>query len=185
MADHDRDAGSRGEEEAPRDPTPEPSGDVTREGPAPDSPGPSDPNPDPAHDEPPGGRPSDAAFSADPPAGTFRDTAHTRPAATPGPTFGDFVRQRHTQIFGAALIGLIVGALLGGIAVAVVSNMVHRGDRHVHVHDRVPYWRHDDGCRPVPGGTWCRGFPDDPRIYPMPVPSVIPKTPLPTPKPTS
>lgn len=168
MADHDRDAGSRGEEEAPRDPDPAGTGDVTREGPAPDSPGPSDPNPDPAHDQRPGG----AAFSS---------TAYTQP----GPTFGDFVRQRHTQIFGAALIGLIVGALLGGIAVAVISGMVHRGDRHVYIQDDGPYWRHDGGCRPVPGGTWCRGFPEDPRIYPMPVPSVIPKTPMSSPKPPS
>ncbi|MEU4230356.1 hypothetical protein AB0F17_39210 [Nonomuraea sp. NPDC026600] len=152
MADHDRDAGSRGEEEAPRDPTP---GD--RSG-APHSEGP---------------------------------TAYAAPPRPPrSDSFRDFIRQKPAQIIGAGLIGLIIGGVLGGGAVAVISGIVHRHDGP-RVHWQSPAWERYPGyqdCRPVPGGTYCRQMP--PYVNPMPgigpnaVPSMMPPSVMPTPLPT-
>ncbi|GAA3176076.1 hypothetical protein [Nonomuraea roseoviolacea] len=152
MADHDREVGSRGDEEAPRDP-------------------------DPGAQPPPS---QDATAHASP--------GWSPPPAAPRPdtSFRDFLRQKPTQIIGAALIGLIVGGLLGGTAVALVVGVTH--------HDRVvpwgprfgwdPYqdWEHMPraypDCRPAPGGTYCRyGAPYPPMPSVVPVPSVAPVPP--------
>ncbi|WP_188190705.1 hypothetical protein [Nonomuraea sp. SYSU D8015] len=124
MADHDRDAGSRGEEEAPRDPT----SDETA---ASSSGRDTDVYPTQSglkYGEIPPGPPD------------YTTTAHAMPGSAgmgssqqPPPrsdSFRDFVRRKPAQIAGAGLIGLILGALLGGTAVAVVSNLADRHDHH-------------------------------------------------------
>ncbi|MFD1540275.1 hypothetical protein [Nonomuraea guangzhouensis] len=149
MADHDRDAGSRGEEEAPRDPTPGDGLGAPRSG--------------------------DTATYAPPRSDSFRD----------------FIRQKPAQIIGAGLIGLIIGGVLGGGAVAVISGIVH-GHDVPRVYWQSPAWERYPGypdCRPLPGGTYCRQQP--PYVNPMPrlgpdaVPSTWPtSTPMPTMVPT-
>jgi hypothetical protein len=124
MADHDRDAGSRGEEEAPRDPN---SDETTT------SPNERDTDVYPTQaglkygEIPPG------------PGTDYTTTAHTMPGSSgPGASqqpprsgsFRDFVRRKPAQIAGAGLIGLVLGALIGGTAVAVVSNIADRRDHH-------------------------------------------------------
>lgn len=113
MADHDRDAGSRGEEEAPRDPTPgEHDGEGRsryRYGEAPPGPG-----------------------YAPPP--TMPMAAPSRPGS-----YREFFRQKQAQVIGAGLVGLALGALLGGGAVAVVSDFGHRDDARV-MHQGYPGW---------------------------------------------
>ncbi|MEU8247599.1 hypothetical protein [Nonomuraea sp. NPDC048916] len=103
----------------------------------------------------------------------------------PSSGFRDFVRQKPAQIIGAGLIGLIVGGILGGGAVAVISGITARQDRHVHW--QHPGWDRRGGpgfqeCRPVPGGMNCRY--GDPYPYPVPtmtmMPPAIPATPVPT-----
>lgn len=180
MADHDRDDGSRGEEEAPRDPNP---------GPPPRGQDDDTEGPDPAHTVPPYAAGPDPRTEAgpDPRVGDTAFSAAAPPREAYPPRDGslrDFVRQRHTQVFGAALIGLIVGALLGGIAVALISSMVHRGDRRDH-YIELPAWRHErGGCHVTPGGMWCPPPYPDGRAYPMPMPTA-PMTPPATPRPTS
>ncbi|MGP3954626.1 hypothetical protein ACTWPT_01415 [Nonomuraea sp. 3N208] len=133
MADHDRDAGSRGEEEAPRDPA--------REEPAaPSNERDTDVYPDQSNmkygEIPPG---------PDPHAGQdHTSAAHTMPGSDSSyrrtdTSFRDFIRQKPAQIAGAGLIGLVVGALFGGTAVAVVSNLGDRHDRHG-VYMQYPDW---------------------------------------------
>ncbi|TYB67187.1 hypothetical protein FXF51_14935 [Nonomuraea sp. PA05] len=109
MADHDRDAGSRGEEEAPRDPT---LSQPTRELP---EPGPLK-----------YGEQADQAYAYIPP---------TKPNPAPweresSSSFGDYLRRRRTQVMGAGLIGLLVGGLLGGATVAAFNDVAHEGDRY-------------------------------------------------------
>ncbi|MFI6604607.1 hypothetical protein ACIBHX_51000 [Nonomuraea sp. NPDC050536] len=74
----------------------------------------------------------------------------TAPPPPPrGDGFRDFMRQKTAQIILAGLIGLVVGGLLGGGAVAVISGFVHRGDRYVY--DYYPRWqRFRDDCGPGP-----------------------------------
>ncbi|NUW41577.1 hypothetical protein [Nonomuraea rhodomycinica] len=101
----------------------------------------------------------------------------------PDTSFRGFLRQKPTQIIGAGLIGLIVGGLLGGAAVAVVVGVTHH-DRAVPWGPRSgwdPYqeWEHlpraYPDCRPAPGGTYCRyGAPYPPMPPVVPVPSVAP-----------
>ncbi|MGV9307724.1 hypothetical protein ACWDLG_30505 [Nonomuraea sp. NPDC003727] len=93
MADHDRAAGPRGEEEAPRGPDPE---------------------------------------SAPPPASGASQAGPPPPPSPPPPpreTFAGFVRQKHAQIIGAGLIGLLAGGVLGGAAVAILFRVADHGDR--------------------------------------------------------
>ncbi|MEU7853680.1 hypothetical protein [Nonomuraea sp. NPDC049141] len=142
MADHDRDAGSRGEEEAPRDPTP---GDRL------------------GHTE--------------------RPAAYAPPRSD---SFRDFIRQKPAQIIGAGLIGLVIGGVLGGGAVAMISGIVHRHDAP-RVYWQNPAWEPYPGyqdCRPVPGGTYCGRQP--PYVNPMPRigPNAVPSTMIPSGVPT-
>ncbi|MEV4353979.1 hypothetical protein ACWEPL_06300 [Nonomuraea sp. NPDC004186] len=110
MADHDRDAGSRGEEEAPRDPTPD----------------------DDLHES---GARSRLKYGEAPPGPGF-----TMPLAPPRhpDSYREFFRQKQAQVLGAGLIGLVIGALLGGTAVAVVSGFAHRDEVH------GMYWQEPD-----------------------------------------
>ncbi|MEU0571088.1 hypothetical protein ABZ297_37640 [Nonomuraea sp. NPDC005983] len=104
--------------------------------------------------------------------------------------FRDFIRQKPAQIIGAGLIGLVIGGLLGGGAVALVGGIAHRSIGYAHWEGRGwgphrgPVHRYPDlpDCRAVPGGTYCRdqgpyGYPP----YPVPTqwPTMAPK-PLPT-----
>jgi hypothetical protein len=131
MADHDRDAGSRGEEEAPRDPTPV---------------GPTE-----ELHQPDGlkyGEQAERAESHIPPA---------PPDPVPGEqgsAFKAFLRRRRTQVVGAGLAGLIVGGLLGGTTVAAFNDLTR--DRF----DRMDVWlephhrwgpHHDRGLPEGPG----------------------------------
>ncbi|MEU6784150.1 hypothetical protein ABZ912_33560 [Nonomuraea angiospora] len=110
MADHDRDAGSRGEEEAPRDPTPE----------------------DDLHES---GARSRLKYGEAPPGPGF--TMPPEPPRHPD-SYREFFRQKQAQVLGAGLIGLVIGALLGGTAVAVVSGFGHRDEVH------GMYWQEPD-----------------------------------------
>jgi hypothetical protein len=186
MADHDRDAGSRGEEEAPRDPTP--SATTPHHADAPDdrehvigglrygqaSGGPS------SYDERPAPGPQrDQEYLA---------SAHTMPglpawgASPRSDSFRDFIRQKPAQIIGAGLIGLVFGALLGGTTVAVVSNLGDRGEMHgMYQEDYPPLGpgvregylnprRVEPSCRQGPdGGVYCAA---PPNVLPEPVPTL-------------
>lgn len=154
MADHDRDAGSRGEEEAPRDPDPD---ETTA------SPNERDTDVYPTQ--------SNLKYGEIPPGSPdYPPTAHTMPgrggsdsSQQRSGSFRDFVRQKPAQIIGAGLIGLFAGALLGGTAVAVVSNMDDRHDRHgVWIHGgwepmqpRMFPERLDRSCYPAGEGVEC------------------------------
>ncbi|MFI7616893.1 hypothetical protein ACIBP6_37260 [Nonomuraea terrae] len=105
MADHDRDGGSRGEEEAPRDPAP------TRRL--------HQPGVDP---EPRGlkyGEGADRGYAYIPP---------TTPTPDPVPpsAFRDFLRRRKTQVVGVGVLGLVAGGLLGGITVSAFTGLTER-----------------------------------------------------------
>jgi hypothetical protein len=116
-------------------------------------------------------------------------------AAPPPPprsdSFRDIIRQKPAQIIGAGLIGLIIGGLLGGGAVAAIGGIVHRHDAP-RLYRQNPAWERYPGyqdCRPVPGGTYCRQQPPyvNPRIGPNAVPSTwltMPPSGSPTPPPT-
>ncbi|WP_431923760.1 hypothetical protein [Nonomuraea jabiensis] len=152
MADHDRDAGSRGEEEAPRDPTPA--------------------------DEP--GERSRLKYGE-----ALPDPGFTMPPAPPRPpdSYREFFRQKQAQVLGAGIIGLVIGALLGGTAVAVVSGFSHGDEVH-----RGMYWqepdpmprrfqmpeRFDSACEEEKDGdVWCSWVvPKAPRsdVAPAPIP---------------
>ncbi|TMR23118.1 hypothetical protein ETD86_09430 [Nonomuraea turkmeniaca] len=134
MADHDRDAGSRGEEEAPRDPA--------REEPAaPSTERDTDVYPDQSNlkygEIPPGPGPHVGQ--------DYTSAAHTLPGSDSSyrradTSFRDFIRQKPAQIAGAGLIGLVLGAMIGGTTVAVVSNLGDRHERHG-VYVEYPDWR--------------------------------------------
>ncbi|MEO3871907.1 hypothetical protein ABGB18_24090 [Nonomuraea sp. B12E4] len=153
MADHDQNAGSRGEEEAPRDPTPSEGTGGLRQPP-----------------EEPGDRLRYGEFLEGPgPRSGYRRQQDTMPGV-PGPgareresTFGDFFRQKQAQIIGAGLIGLVVGGLLGGGAVLFVSSVT---DRNAPSEARwAPGWgprqdfHHPGGivssCGPRSDGVYC------------------------------
>ncbi|GAA3134819.1 hypothetical protein GCM10020001_066800 [Nonomuraea salmonea] len=93
MADHDRDVGSRGDEEAPRDPSPE----------------------QPALKY---GEQADQAYAEIPP---------TQHADWETPRSGG--RRGRKRLIGAGLVGLLAGALIGGVSVAAVNDADHDHDR--------------------------------------------------------
>ncbi|MEQ4718670.1 hypothetical protein [Nonomuraea sp. B19D2] len=107
MADHDREAGSRGEEEAPRDPAP---AEETEE----------------LHQPRAEGR-SRLRYGEPPPGPGIPPTMLSASPSPPG-SYRDFFRQKQAQILGAGLIGLVLGGLLGGGAVAAISNFTHRDE---------------------------------------------------------
>ncbi|MEV4107365.1 hypothetical protein [Nonomuraea sp. NPDC049695] len=157
MADHDREAGSRGEEEAPRDPAP---AEETENRVA--------------------GR-SGLRYGDPPPGPGIAPTIPVASSSHPG-SYRDFFRQKQTQILGAGLIGLFVGGLLGGGAVAAIGNLTHRDEARGGV-----YWgpgrMHERFMVPAPGAVcdrragslWCDN------VVPAPVPSFsMAPEPLPT-----
>ncbi|RVX47942.1 hypothetical protein EDD27_10895 [Nonomuraea polychroma] len=169
MADHDRDDGSRGDEEAPRDPA--------REEPA----APSNERDTDVYPEQSNLKYGEIPPGPGPHAGQDHTTAaHTMPGSAgwgssrrPDTSFRDFIRQKPAQIVGAGLIGLVVGALSGGTTVALVSNL---GDRHDHhrVYLESPGWgpqrfvvpeRRLDVCEDTGDGIVCEA-PFDMRVRP-------------------
>ncbi|GAA3580414.1 hypothetical protein GCM10022419_072340 [Nonomuraea rosea] len=117
------------------------------------------------------------------------------PAYGPPPrsdSFRDFVRQKPAQIIGAGLLGLVLGALLGGTTVAIVSNLGHRDDMRPAYWEDYPGFGHrreggypypypqriEPSCRPGPDGVVCVA---PPYVVPKPVPTL---TVVPTPMPT-
>ncbi|MEV1169655.1 hypothetical protein [Nonomuraea sp. NPDC049784] len=135
MADHDREAGSRGEEEAPRDPAP---AEETEE----------------LHQPGAEGR-SRLRYGEAPPGPGF---APTMPLASPSrpESYRDFFRQKQAQVLGAGLIGLVLGGLLGGGAVAAVSGLTHRDEMRGGVFWE-PGFRHERYLVPAPGAVCDRG----------------------------
>ncbi|MFI7126543.1 hypothetical protein ACIBQ1_12690 [Nonomuraea sp. NPDC050153] len=161
MADHDRDAGSRGEEEAPRDPTPA----------------------DELHEPEERSR---LRYGEAPPGPGF--TMPLAPPPRPG-SYREFFRQKQAQVLGAGLIGLVLGAVLGGTAVAMAGDFSHRDEMH-----RGVYWE-ELGWAPkrfqVPDrlGPACERGPDGVQCgYVLPEPrsgDVAPAPSAPIPLPTS
>ncbi|MFB4265817.1 hypothetical protein [Nonomuraea sp. GTA35] len=134
MADHDRDAGSRGEEEAPRDPTP--SSEPTRELP---EPGPLK-----------YGEQADRAYAYIPP--TRPNPASWERGSSP---FGDFLRRRRTQVMSAGMVGLLVGGLLGGVTVAAFNDLAHDHDSHEMWMRAPDRWQQHRGWEPRLRGPGC------------------------------
>ncbi|SEM18272.1 hypothetical protein [Nonomuraea pusilla] len=137
MTDHDREAGSRGEEEVPRDPT---SRD-TREQPAGLRYGEGAGAQDDVHPSAASGRAGrdrhDAEDPEDPEDSEIFRYRHD-PYGEPR-SFRAFLRQRHAQIIGAGLAGLVAGAVLGGTAVAALDGRGHR-DHGGWEHTRMEQW---------------------------------------------
>ncbi|PRX59390.1 hypothetical protein B0I32_120160 [Nonomuraea fuscirosea] len=129
MADHDRDAGSRGEEEAPRDPTQEPL--------------------EPAQLR--YGEQADRPYTDLPPTQPNASNWEEPPSASSE----SFFRRRRTQITAAAIGGLLAGGLLGGLTVASATDHDHdRFDVWLQHENR---WRAPDGLRmprPMDGGCY-------------------------------
>ncbi|MEV5894512.1 hypothetical protein [Nonomuraea fuscirosea] len=123
MADHDRDAGSRGEEEAPRDPAQDPREPAQlRYGEQADRP----------YADLPPTQPNTSSWEEPPTA-----------AAAASSSSEGFFRRRRTQIMAAAIGGLLAGGLLGGLTVASATD---------HDHDRFETWvEHEGGWRPPDG----------------------------------
>ncbi|MER6942661.1 hypothetical protein ABT294_01440 [Nonomuraea sp. NPDC000554] len=144
--------------------------------------------------------PQAGAGASGPPAGAA--WAGSRPPRSDA--FRDFIRQKPAQIIGAGLIGLVIGGLLGGGAVALIGGIAHRSIGYAHWEGlpgrdgwgphRGPVHRYPDfpDCRAVPGGTYCRD--QGPYVYPpyavptpwpsmapKPLPTIMPTTPLPVP----
>ncbi|MFC4114738.1 hypothetical protein [Nonomuraea zeae] len=192
MADHDRDAGSRGEEEAPRDPTPS---ETTTRHPAQD---PAGDRPDDERERLLVGLRYGQAAGSEPPGATrtapgshqdYLSNAHTMPglpaygAPPRSDSFRDFVRQKPAQIIGAGLLGLVLGALIGGTTVAVVSNLGDRDDVRPAYWEEYPGFGHrregvypypqpqriEPSCRPGPDGVYCVA---PPYVVPKPVPTM-------------
>ncbi|MEV0825714.1 hypothetical protein [Nonomuraea rubra] len=178
MADHDRDAGSRGEEEAPRDPTPssEPSQ------PEQNQTEPSRPEPTRELHEP---GPLKYGEQADR-ASTYLPPTQPNPASweREQAPFGDFLRRRRTQVMGAGLVGLVVGGLLGGVTVAAFSDLAHDHDHGMRM--EAPGWGHHrewgprlkgPECYESGDGAYCvleprgRLAPDEPPEYVFPDPT--------------
>ncbi|WP_049561174.1 hypothetical protein [Nonomuraea sp. SBT364] len=184
MADHDRDAGSRGDEEAPRDPNrPEGHAETLRNA-AEDTQVLPDPSPDPAHAIGPAAPAAPSGHPVSPP------VRPVPPPPQPG-TFRDFVRQKPAQIIGAGLLGLLAGVLIGALAVVMLTAWAdHRAGSRDHsgwdhprwgdsrVHPGYPGYPGFHECRPVPGGMFCGpagrpGLAPSPTMPPpKPVPSV-------------
>ncbi|MEV4161730.1 hypothetical protein [Nonomuraea dietziae] len=122
--------------------------------------------------------------SAPPPASAPLPPRPAPPAHSDG--FAAFVRQKYTQIIGAGLIGLLIGAILGGGAVAVLHRIA---DRHpAQWQSPMRYgWQQPGECWYTPGGRTCAYpypypvYPAHPPTVPLPGPS---KTRVPTPVPT-
>ncbi len=119
MADHDRDAGSRGEEEAPRDPTQEPR--------------------EPAQLR--YGEQANRPYADLPPTQPIASSWEEPPPSSSG----GFFRRRRTQITAAAVAGLIAGGLLGGLTVASATD--HDHDRFDGWLEHENRWRAPDGLR--------------------------------------
>ncbi|MEV0582313.1 hypothetical protein [Nonomuraea sp. NPDC050310] len=126
-ADHDRGVGPRGEEEASR-------------GPIPLTPGPAEPaGAETTAPPPPEASPREGATDRLIPYGTYAespaDAYPTAPLGAVPPQRGElrgFLRNRYTQIIGAALTGVAAGVVIGGLA--------DGSDRH-----RGPVWGHHPG----------------------------------------
>ncbi|SEG56541.1 hypothetical protein SAMN05444920_103199 [Nonomuraea solani] len=142
MADHDRDDGSRGEEEAPRDPTQE------------------------LHE--PGlkyGEQADQPYARIPPTTPLpADSGHDS-------TFRDFLHRRRTQVTTAGVLGLVIGAMLGGTVVAAFDGLGDRHERHgmwmEHRHGgpelgEPACYRTEDGAYCAPGMHVLVPAPDEP-----------------------
>lgn len=125
-----------------------------------------------------------------PPSGPPQDSPVFGPPP-PRDSFATYLRQKHTQIIGAGLIGLLIGGLLGGGAVAILFRVADHGDRH-----RVAHWERPDryGWQPAPdcwytpgGGRSCAypyAYPVQPPMPPMPTVPMPPRTRIPTPVPS-
>ncbi|MEV4801159.1 hypothetical protein AB0K18_14235 [Nonomuraea sp. NPDC049421] len=147
MADHDRDAGSRGGEEAPRDPSPvQPALKY--------------------------GEQADQAYAEIPP---------TQPVDWETPRSGG--RRGSRVLIGAGLVGLLAGALIGGVSVAAVNDAGHdhgrfdvwydmpRPDRfRVHAVPDVSCWERENEVR-------CSA-PSPPRVPRPPRPDDAPAAPV-------
>jgi hypothetical protein len=93
------------------------------------------------------------------------------------------------QLIGAALAGVLLGALLGGTTVALIGSLSDRGD-HRFVRMESPRRWHDEWrdrdygpssrCSRVPGGVFCEG-PDRLSPMPPPTPGKLPSTVAPLP----
>jgi hypothetical protein len=152
MADHDRDAGSRGEEEAPRDPTPGEQPPEQRERLS-------------------YGDAGDVTY----PQRTVPMSWREEPRSD---SFRSFIRHKHAQIIGAGLIGLAVGAFLGGSAVAVISNMTHRDDPGRIMFREDPGWGPPQDYRGgmrcfYKDGTYCEPQMGPPTLPPVPPTNTI------------
>ncbi|SDJ63193.1 hypothetical protein [Nonomuraea jiangxiensis] len=162
MADHDRNVGSRGEEEAPRDPAPAGTGDT----------GDLPPDDQLSYGEAPDG--------PTPRSSGYRPGADTIPPGMPGSggweresSFRDFFRQKQAQIIGAGLIGLVVGGLLGGGAVLFVSSVVERNEMHAPYRPGQDFFHPvEPSCRTTPTGVHCVA---PPLKMPRPVPTFVPE----------
>lgn len=148
MADHDRDAGSRGDEEAPR-------------GPSPDQPALKY------------GEQADQAYAEIPP---------TQPVDRETPRSGG--RRGRKMLIGAGLVGLLAGALIGGVSVAAVNDADHDHD-----HGRLDVWydlpRRDGFRMHVEpdmscwfGEADCEEAPSPPRVPRPPRPDDAPAAPV-------
>ncbi|MCK2221629.1 hypothetical protein MF672_048670 [Actinomadura sp. ATCC 31491] len=152
MADHDRDAGSRGEEEAPRDPTPGgPQGAAKADSAPTDAYG----APRLRYGQiPPGPR--------DYPTAGYPSPNWDSPGEPPRPaSFRDRLRGRRAQLAGAGLAGVVLGTLLGGTAVAMLN------DGHDRVDHGSVYWERR-GPQRLPG--FCRPDDDGGRLCVVPMP---------------
>ncbi|MEV0617981.1 hypothetical protein AB0I81_31980 [Nonomuraea sp. NPDC050404] len=164
MADHDRDAGSRGEEEAPRDPTPtEPISTESESASASAESAATEPTRELKY-----GEQADRAYAEIP-------TTSPNPVADweQEPPDSSFPHRRRPQILAAALIGLFVGGLLGGTTVAAMNDHPHDlGDRydvwlepHQQWEPHHRYWGPGPGdwaCAPGDEGAHC--IPSAPRV---------------------
>ncbi|MGW0808819.1 hypothetical protein [Nonomuraea sp. NPDC002799] len=139
MADHDRDAGSRGEEEAPRDPTSDTTGDTPTASQHARANAPDEDDEQLRYGQAPRG-----------PGFTMPGYAWEEPR--PSGSYRSFFRQKPAQVIGAGLIGLFIGGLLGGTAVAALRDGGHQYETH-----RIDSWERpgrvlpqEDVCQPLP-----------------------------------
>ncbi|MFF4616727.1 hypothetical protein [Nonomuraea jabiensis] len=99
-------------------------------------------------------------------------------------SYREFFRQKQAQVLGAGIIGLLIGALLGGTAVAVVSGFSHGDEVHRGMYwqepDRMPRRFHmperlDSACEEGKDGVWCSWVvPKAPRADVPPAPIPVP-----------